>query len=118
MSEFYLEKKNRVCTSPNAPKKFEKVSLNSWNCNSSYPSPLPPPKKNFSPDNKNPECGVFCSWPTIQEEDAQIIIFTLELREKGVGTATVSLAIRLLGRPGGSDYLVNYRICSISSRGY
>ena len=29
------------------------------------------------------------------------VIFTLELREKGVGTATVSLTIRLLGRPGG-----------------
>ena len=30
-----------------------------------------------------------------------IVIFTLELREKGVGTTIVSLAIRLLGRPGG-----------------
>ena len=48
MSGFYLEEKNRVCTSPkgNAPKKFEKVNLNSWNCNSSPPPPPPPPKKN------------------------------------------------------------------------
>ena len=44
MSGFYLETENRVCTPPkgNVPpppqkKKFHKVNLNLWNCNSSSP---------------------------------------------------------------------------------